>query len=102
LDYGSEFVRTFSLNTLKITTNIELKKRYKLQLSIDLEIETNFPSYKSSFSFILELCDFTRLISQYFIDFIPIIDNDFRLNFKFDFPTGTNYVVMTALFLAIF
>jgi hypothetical protein len=37
-------------------------------------------------------------VSQYFIDFIPIIDNDFRLNFKFDFPTGTNYVVMTAYF----
>jgi hypothetical protein len=98
IEQGDSFTTVKALNTMTVTNpeQVELKEGYKLVFCINVQVDTNYDSYKNTFSYILPI-DYATLQDVFddelFTAFIPVIDNDFRLNYMFNFPKNTNYVV---------
>jgi hypothetical protein len=95
---GNTFTRVTTDNKMTVTNDaeIELKKGNKITIFLNVQVNENFESYRGTFYHILPK-DYDTLqdvfADQYFTDFIPVIDNDFRLNYQYDFPPNTAYVV---------
>lgn len=90
IDLGSEFVQTFTAPNKFILTNpgIILKKDSKLIFFINFNIDGD-ASYDNSFFYVIPE-DYTSLLdvfaSEYFTDFIEIINADIQNSYLFDVP----------------